>query len=135
MSWEQSPLCVGNVSAVASSAKRLSRIGFSTRVSSIATANHRGRERELDGETGNGPSFRNALSRDGRYVVFTSVASKYAEPDVDPLLYFLARREDCLKQFVSTWGVGVCPKNMSLRSTRRFNLTPAITGGMRRSIP
>lgn len=52
------------------------------------------------GEPGNGPSFPNALSSDGRFVVFTSVASNFVEGDVDPGL------EEALDVFIHDRDMG-----------------------------
>ena len=70
------------------------------------------------GVQGNGPSFPNAMSANGRYVVFTSIASTFAEGDVDPGL------EEALDVFVHDRQTGVTER-VSVASDGEAALGPS----------
>ena len=80
--------------------------GDVNRMTDVFVRDRRARTTELisvssTGIQGDGPSFPNAMSADGRYVVFTSAASTFADGDVDPGL------EEALDVFVHDRQTGV----------------------------
>jgi len=70
------------------------------------------------GALGNGPSFPNAISGDGRFVVFTSVASTFVEDDVEPGL------EEALDVFLRDRQTGVTER-ISVNSDGEAALGPS----------
>lgn len=70
------------------------------------------------GALGNGPSFPNAISGDGRFVVFTSAASTFVEDDVEPGL------EEALDVFLHDRQTGVTER-ISVNSDGEAALGPS----------
>ena len=72
------------------------------------------------GELGDGTSFAEAMSADGRFVVFKSVASNFAEGDVDPGL------EEALDVFIRDREMGVTER-ISVNSDGEAALGPSFS--------
>jgi hypothetical protein len=76
-----------------------------------------------NGEPGNSHSFPNDVSPDGRFVVFSSVASNLAEDDVDPEL------EEALDVFIHDRETGVTER-VSVNSNGERSLAPSFSGAV-----